>query len=92
MQLLLSQSLAHFSPGPVRAYAASMGGLATLVGTPPNLSFTRILAITFDQAPEVSFSNWMLLALTARGPQAFLVAFGHVARHLFSFGFRFRAL
>ena len=44
-------------------YAASLGGIATLVGTPPNLSFARILAIVFPEAPEISFAQWMLLAL-----------------------------
>lgn len=45
------------------AYAASIGGIATLVGTPPNLSFARIFSISFPDAPEIGFSHWMLLAL-----------------------------
>ncbi|MCB1616243.1 MAG: SLC13/DASS family transporter [Pseudomonadales bacterium] len=45
------------------AYSASIGGIATLIGTPPNLSFTRILAITFPHAPEISFANWLFFAL-----------------------------
>lgn len=45
------------------AYSASVGGVATLIGTPPNLSFTRILAITFPAAPEITFASWMLFAL-----------------------------
>jgi len=40
------------------AYAASIGGIATLVGTPPNLVFLRILGITFPAAPEVTFARW----------------------------------
>lgn len=44
------------------AYSASIGGIATLVGTPPNLSFARILAISFPNAPEISFANWMVFA------------------------------
>lgn len=44
------------------AYSASIGGIATLVGTPPNLSFARIFIIMFPQAPEVSFSQWFLYA------------------------------
>lgn len=44
------------------AYAASIGGTATLIGTPPNISFTRILTIIFPDAPEVNFGNWFLLA------------------------------
>jgi sodium-dependent dicarboxylate transporter 2/3/5 len=45
------------------AYAASIGGIATLVGTPPNLSFVRIFHIYFPDAPEISFASWMLFAL-----------------------------
>lgn len=45
------------------AYAASIGGMATLVGTPPNLSFSRIFHIYFPAAPEISFSTWLMFAL-----------------------------
>ena len=45
------------------AYAASIGGMATLIGTPPNLSFARILEIVFPQAPEISFADWFMFAL-----------------------------
>lgn len=45
------------------AYAASIGGIATLVGTPPNLAFIRILAILFPEAPEISFATWILFGL-----------------------------
>ena len=45
------------------AYSASLGGMATLIGTPPNLAFSRIFAITFPGAPEISFARWMLFAL-----------------------------
>jgi solute carrier family 13 (sodium-dependent dicarboxylate transporter), member 2/3/5 len=45
------------------AYSASIGGMATLVGTPPNLSFVRIFHIYFPEAPEISFSLWMIYAL-----------------------------
>lgn len=44
------------------AYSASIGGTATLVGTPPNLSFARIFSITFPDAPEITFSKWFLFA------------------------------
>ncbi|MDA0711392.1 MAG: SLC13 family permease [bacterium] len=44
------------------AYAASIGGLATLVGTPTNLSFVRVLAINFPHAPEISFATWFAFA------------------------------
>lgn len=45
------------------AYSASIGGIATLVGTPPNLSFTRIFSIIFPQAPEINFVHWLIFAL-----------------------------
>ncbi len=45
------------------AYSASIGGIATLVGTPPNLSFARIYNILFPHLPEISFAQWMAFAL-----------------------------
>ncbi len=45
------------------AYACSIGGLATLVGTPPNLSFVRIFAILFPDAPDIAFGQWIIMAL-----------------------------
>ena len=44
------------------AYSASIGGIATLVGTPPNLSFSRILTITFPEVSEISFASWFFFA------------------------------
>ncbi|NPA68205.1 MAG: SLC13/DASS family transporter, partial [Chlorobi bacterium] len=45
------------------AYGASAGGIATLIGTPPNLAFTKIYALNFPDAPEISFSQWFVFAL-----------------------------
>ncbi|MCF8235325.1 MAG: SLC13 family permease [Bacteroidales bacterium] len=45
------------------AYSASVGGIATLVGTPPNLSFARIFQIYFPEAPMISFAQWFFFAL-----------------------------
>ena len=45
------------------AYSASIGGIATLVGTPPNLSFARIFHIYFPDAPEISFATWFVFAI-----------------------------
>ena len=45
------------------AYACNMGGMATPVGTPPNLAFQRIFHQTFPGAPQVSFLQWTLFAL-----------------------------
>ena len=44
------------------AYACSIGGIATLVGTPPNLSLARIFEITFPDAPPLVFGQWLLMA------------------------------
>jgi len=45
------------------AYSCSVGGLMTLVGTPPNLSFIRIYQILFPDAPAIAFGQWMVMAL-----------------------------
>lgn len=45
------------------AYACSLGGLSTLIGTPPNLALVRIYKIIYPAAPEISFGSWMLLSL-----------------------------
>jgi len=54
----------HFAVGLLLsiAYSASIGGIATLVGTPPNLSFARIFYIYFPNAPEISFATWFFYA------------------------------
>ncbi|MFV0531559.1 MAG: SLC13 family permease [Flavobacteriales bacterium] len=44
------------------AYSCSIGGIATLVGTPPNLAFVRIFEITFPHAAEISFGQWLIFA------------------------------
>jgi len=45
------------------AYGATLGGIATLVGTPPNLALIRIFEMRFPEAPEISFARWMIYAL-----------------------------
>lgn len=45
------------------AYSASIGGIATLVGTPPNLSFARIVSIIFPKMTEISFADWFIFAI-----------------------------
>jgi sodium-dependent dicarboxylate transporter 2/3/5 len=45
------------------AYSASIGGTATLIGTPPNLSFTRIFNIYFPFGPEITFAQWFQFGL-----------------------------
>ena len=44
------------------AYACSIGGIATLVGTPPNLSFLRIFEVLYPKSPSISFGQWITFA------------------------------
>ena len=50
------------------AYAASVGGTATLIGTPPNLVFAGLMGQLYTNAPEMDFMSWMKIGL----PVAFL--------------------
>lgn len=45
------------------AYSASIGGFATLIGTPPNGVLITQMSQLFPDAPEITFSSWMLFAL-----------------------------
>ena len=45
------------------AYGCSVGGLTTLVGTPPNLAFARIHDALFPGAPSIAFGQWLVVAL-----------------------------
>jgi sodium-dependent dicarboxylate transporter 2/3/5 len=45
------------------AYACSVGGMATLVGTPPNLAFVRIFQISFPKAEPIAFGTWFIMGL-----------------------------
>ena len=45
------------------AYSASIGGISTLVGTPPNLSFAQIVNIIFPEMTEISFADWFIFAI-----------------------------
>lgn len=73
------EKVKHFSTGLLLsiAYGASVGGLATLVGTPPNLSFARIFNIYFPDAPEISFSTWFFFAFPI-SVIMFIVAYGYL--------------
>lgn len=44
------------------AYACSIGGISTLIGTPPNLALVRIYKIIYPEAPDITFGSWMMLA------------------------------
>lgn len=54
------------------AYSASVGGTATLIGTPPNLLFSRIFDLTFPDAPDITFLDWMSFAF----PLSIVLLFG----------------
>lgn len=43
------------------AYAASIGGIATLIGTPTNVIFTGVVLEKYGV--EISFATWMLFAM-----------------------------
>ncbi len=43
------------------AYAASIGGMATLIGTPPNIFLAGFVQRTYDV--EIGFGRWMVFAL-----------------------------
>ena len=43
------------------AYAASIGGIATIIGTPPNTIMVGMLNTTYGQT--ISFAEWMMLGL-----------------------------
>jgi sodium-dependent dicarboxylate transporter 2/3/5 len=43
------------------AYAASIGGIGTLIGTPPNVVFANIFQKSFPGAPPMGFAKWMVV-------------------------------
>jgi sodium-dependent dicarboxylate transporter 2/3/5 len=45
------------------AYASSIGGVATLIGTPTNLIFSGMMANLFPMAPKISFLVWLKIGL-----------------------------
>ncbi|MDD1706475.1 MAG: SLC13 family permease, partial [Methanoregulaceae archaeon] len=44
-------------------YAATIGGMATLIGTPPNGILVAQLSSIFPEAPGVDFFSWMVFAV-----------------------------
>ncbi len=55
----------NFSTGLILgiAYSSSIGGMATLVGSPTNLICPKMLTMLFPHAPQISFANWFFMAL-----------------------------
>ncbi|MFM1895876.1 MAG: SdcS: sodium-dependent dicarboxylate transporter [Pseudomonadota bacterium] len=45
------------------AYSSSIGGLATIIGTPPNGVLVTQMTQLFPDAPDITFAKWMVFAL-----------------------------
>ncbi|MDH3257316.1 MAG: SLC13 family permease, partial [Nitrospinota bacterium] len=45
------------------AYSASIGGVGTLIGTPPNIVFAGFYKNLFPDQPGITFLQWMVVAL-----------------------------
>ena len=45
------------------AYAASIGGVGTLIGTAPNIVFAGLYKNLYPDLPEISFVKWMMMAI-----------------------------
>lgn len=67
------------------AYGASCGGLATLVGTPTNVTFLGQWQQLFPDAPDVSMGEWFPVFLPLTGVMlmfAYIVLTWRLPRHL----------
>ncbi len=53
------------------AYAASLGGMATLIGTPPNAVFASLSKSILDV--DVTFSQWMLVGMPVSAASLFVL-------------------
>ncbi len=64
-KLMPAEQTERFSTGLLLsvAYSASIGGMMTLVGTPPNLVFSRIYEISTGGEKAISFVQWMGLGV-----------------------------
>ncbi len=45
------------------AHSATIGGMATIVGTPPNAVFVGQMARLFPEAPPIGFLQWMMVGV-----------------------------
>ena len=62
-------------------YAASIGGVATLIGTPPNAIFAGVMEKTYGVS--ISFLDWMMFALPLSLVMLFIVWY-YLSRVLFT--------
>jgi sodium-dependent dicarboxylate transporter 2/3/5 len=44
------------------AYSASIGGVSTLIGTPPNMAFMGVIGQTYGGENPITFANWLAFA------------------------------
>ncbi|MGD2035341.1 MAG: SLC13 family permease, partial [Bacteroidales bacterium] len=45
------------------AYSASIGGIGTIIGTPPNIIFAGISGSMFPDMPQIGFTEWMIIGI-----------------------------
>ena len=45
------------------AYSADLGGMATIVGTAPNMVYRKLFTESFPGAPEPGFVSWMIMGV-----------------------------
>ena len=45
------------------AYSASIGGIGTLIGTPPNMIFAGMIKTLYPEAGDISFVQWMMVGI-----------------------------
>ncbi len=45
------------------AYSASIGGVGTLIGSPPNILMAGLLESLYPDAPPITFLQWMLVGI-----------------------------
>ncbi len=45
------------------AYSASIGGVGTLIGTPPNIVFAGLYKSLYPENAEITFFQWMVMAV-----------------------------
>lgn len=64
------------------AYSSSIGGIATLIGTAPNLIFQRIYEMNFPNAESITFANWLAFGLPL-SLIIFIIAYLIIVKFLF---------
>ncbi|GAA0873276.1 SLC13 family permease [Gangjinia marincola] len=64
------------------AYSASIGGMATLIGTPPNLVLAGVVERTYDT--EITFGQWFMFGFPLSIILLF-ISWGYLTRFAFTF-------